>query len=43
MLGIMAHYQNMNAQYLAPDAQSSQLVIHWLVSERYGAINGGIR
>jgi len=43
MLGIMPYYQNMNGQYLAPDSQSNQLVIHWLVGERYGAFNGGIR
>jgi hypothetical protein len=43
MLGYLAHYQNMNAQYLAPDSASSTFLIHWLVSERFGALMGGIR
>eukprot|EP00088_Acartia_fossae_P011842 TRINITY_DN16032_c0_g1_i1.p1 TRINITY_DN16032_c0_g1~~TRINITY_DN16032_c0_g1_i1.p1 ORF type:complete len:268 (-),score=46.78 TRINITY_DN16032_c0_g1_i1:57-794(-) len=43
MLGILSHYQNSNGQFLAPDAVSTQLIVHWLISETYGAINGGIR
>jgi hypothetical protein len=29
--GTMVHYQNKNAQYLAPDSTATPLTIHWLV------------
>lgn len=41
--GTLVHYQNKNSQYLAPDSTATPLSIHWLVSESYGAFNGGIR
>jgi hypothetical protein len=31
--GTMVHYQNANAQYLAPDSTATPLTIHWLVRE----------
>jgi len=41
--GVLSHYQNMNAMYLSPDSLSNQNLVHWLVSETYGAQNGRIR
>ena len=43
MFGFLPHYKNMNAQYLSPDGSSSTALIHWLISERFGAMNGGVK
>ena len=36
-------YQNMNKFYLTPDAFSSDIIKHWIISEMQDPINGGIR
>jgi len=38
-----AFYQNMNGLYLSPDAYSTPVIVHWLISEVYGAQNGRIK
>ena len=40
---IFAYYQNMNKFFLTPDAVSTPFSFHWLISEQFNPLSGGIK